>query len=195
MLVLTPNYYKPRMDSAALVAHYRTVAAGVKQPVLIYYIPQFTGLEVDAATIVRLSRLPNVVGLKDSAGKLDFVRAVLRKVRPGFRVLVGAASIFYDALCVGAVGGVLGLANFAPSLCVGLYEAFLHGRSKEAHDLQQRLLPLAQKIAVPYGVAGDQGRARPVRLPRRNPAASFAARFRPSERNRLRQPSAKPMPG
>ncbi len=154
LLVLTPNYYKPRMDSAALVAYYRTVAAGVEQPVLIYYIPQFTGLEVDAATIVRLSRLPNVVGLKDSAGKLDFVRSVLRKVRPGFRVLVGSVSIFYDALRLGAVGGVLGQANFAPSLCVGLYEAFLHGRSKEAHDLHQRLLPLAQKIALPYGVAG-----------------------------------------
>jgi 4-hydroxy-2-oxoglutarate aldolase len=52
------------------------------------------------------------------------------------------------------VGAVLGLANFAPSLCVGLYQAFLHRRAKEARDLQQRLLPLAQKIALPYGVAG-----------------------------------------
>ena len=94
LLVLTPNYYKPRMDSAALVAHYRAVAAGVKRPVLIYSIPQFTGLEVDPATIVRLSRLPNVVGLKESSGKLDFVRAVLRKVRPGFRVLVGCSLHF-----------------------------------------------------------------------------------------------------
>ena len=69
-------------------------------------------------------------------------------------MLVGSVSIFYDALRLGAVGGVLGQANFAPSLCVGLYEAFLHGRSKEARDLQQRLLPLAQKIGLPYGVAG-----------------------------------------
>ena len=142
------------MDSAALVAHYRAVGAGVTRPVLIYSIPQFTGLEVDVATIVQLSRLPNVVGLKESSGKLDFVRAVLRKVRPGFRVLVGAVSIFYDALCAGAVGGVLGQANFAPSLCVGLYQAFLHRHATEARDLQQRLLPLAQKIALPYGVAG-----------------------------------------
>jgi 4-hydroxy-2-oxoglutarate aldolase len=154
LLVLTPNYYKPRMDSAALVAHYRRVAAGVTRPVLIYSIPQFTGLEVDPATIVQLSRLPNVVGLKESSGKLDFVRAVQRKVRPGFRVLVGAVSIFYDALRAGAVGAVLGLANFAPSLGVGLYQAVLHRRAKEARDLQQRLLTLGQKIALPYGVAG-----------------------------------------
>jgi len=69
-------------------------------------------------------------------------------------MLVGAVSIMYDALCAGAVGAVLGQAHFAPSLCVGLYEAFLHHRAKEARDLQQRLLPLARKIAVPYGVPG-----------------------------------------
>ena len=154
LLVLTPNYYKARMDSDALVAHYRVVGAGVKPPVLVYSIPQFTGLEVDAATIGRLSRLPNVVGLKESSGKLEFVRAVLHKVRPGFRVLVGAVSIFYDALCEGAVGAVLGLANFAPALCVGLHQAFFHRNAAEARDLQQRLLPLGQKIGLPYGVAG-----------------------------------------
>lgn len=154
LLVLTPNYFKPRMDTAALVAHYRKVATGVKKPVLVYYIPQYTGLPLDVATVAQLSRLPNVMGLKDSAGNLEFVRAVLREVRPGFRVFVGAVSILYDALCAGAVGGVLGQANFSPELCVGLYQAFLHKRAAEAGDLQQRLMPLAQKIAVPYGVAG-----------------------------------------
>ena len=154
LLVLTPNYYKPRMDADALVVHYRTVAAGVKQPVLIYSIPQFTGLEVPAETIVRISRVPNVVGLKESSGKLDFIRAVLRKARPGFRVLVGSLLIFYDALREGAVGAVLGPANFAPALCVALYQAFLRGKPAEGRELQQRLLPLAQKIALPYGVAG-----------------------------------------
>jgi 4-hydroxy-2-oxoglutarate aldolase len=142
------------MDSAALVAHYRAVAAGVARPVVVYSIPQFTGLYVDPETIGKLSRLPNVVGLKESSGKLDFVRAVLRKVRRGFHVLVGSVSILYDGLRAGAVGGVLGQANFAPALCVGLYDAFLHRRAREARELQQRLLPLAQKISIPYGVAG-----------------------------------------
>ena len=154
LLVLTPNYYKPRMDADALVAHYRAVGGGVKRPVLIYSIPQFTGLEVDPATIGKLSRLPNVVGLKESSGKMDFVRAVLSKVATGFRVLVGAPSIFYDALSEGAVGGVLGVANFVPTLCVGLYQAVARRRQEEAREFQQRLLPLGQKISVAYGVAG-----------------------------------------
>jgi len=154
LMILTPSYFKPQMDSAALVAHYGTVAAGVKRPVLFYYIPQYTGLTVDLATIVKISRLPNVAGLKESSGSLEFVQAILKKVRPDFRVLVGAVSIFYEALLSGAVGGVLGQAHFAPSLCVGLYEAYLQEQEKEARELQQRLLPLAQKVAAPYGVPG-----------------------------------------
>jgi 4-hydroxy-2-oxoglutarate aldolase len=154
LLVLTPNYYKPQMDAGALLAHYRAVGAGVTRPVLIYSIPQYTGLTVDPTTLGKLSRLPNVVGLKESSGKLDYVRAVLRQVRPGFRVFVGSASILYDALRAGAVGGVLNHADFAPALCVGLYNAFLHRRAREARALQERLLPLGEKITVPYGVAG-----------------------------------------
>jgi 4-hydroxy-2-oxoglutarate aldolase len=154
LLVLTPNYYKPQMDAGALLAHYRAVGAGVTRPVLIYSIPQYTGLTVDPTTLGKLSRLPNVVGLKESSGKLDYVRAVLRQVRPGFRVFVGSASILYDALRAGAVGGVLNHADFAPALCVGLYNAFLHRRAREARALQQRLLPLGEKISLPYGVAG-----------------------------------------
>jgi len=154
LLVLTPNYFKPRMDADAMLAHYRTVASGVKCPVLIYSIPQFTGLMVDPVTLGKLSRIPNLVGLKESSGKLDYVRAILRRVRPGFRVLVGSVAILYESLRAGATGGVLNQADFAPALCVALYEAFLHRRTREVHALQQRLLALAQSIAVPYGMPG-----------------------------------------
>lgn len=154
LLVITPNYYKARMDSDALAEHYRTVAAGVSRPVLVYSIPQFTGVNPRPETLGRLSRLPNVVGLKESSGNLAFVRAILRKVRPGFRVLVGSVSILLDALRAGAAGGVLSQATFVPELCVGLYEAFLHGQARAARAFQQRLVPLAQKVAIPYGVSG-----------------------------------------
>lgn len=154
LLVITPNYYKARMDSDALAEYYRTVAAGVARPVLVYSIPQFTGLNPSPETLGRLSRLPNVVGLKESSGNLPFVRAILRKVRPGFRVLVGSVSILLDALRAGAVGAVLSQSTFVPELCVGLYGAFLRGQGRTAREFQQRLLPLAQKIAIPYGVSG-----------------------------------------
>jgi 4-hydroxy-2-oxoglutarate aldolase len=154
LLVVTPNYYKPKMDAAALTTHYRALADGVRRPVLIYSIPQFTGVHIGAATLAALSRHPNIAGLKESSGNLAFVRQVLRQVRPGFKVLVGSVQILLDALRAGAAGAVLGQADFAPELCVGVYEAFSSGRMRAARELQQRLLPLAQKISLPYGVAG-----------------------------------------
>jgi 4-hydroxy-2-oxoglutarate aldolase len=154
VLVLTPNYYKSKMDADTLAAHYRAVARKVPRPVIIYSIPQFTGLHLEPATIAKLSQIPNVVGLKESSGEIRFVRALLRQVRPGFRVLVGSALILYQALRAGAVGAVLGQASFAPELCVGLYQAFLQGKRKTALEFQERLLPLAQKIALPFGVPG-----------------------------------------
>ncbi len=154
LLVVTPNYYKPRMDSQALLSHYRAVADAVRRPVLVYSIPQFTGVDVDAATIGKLSRHPNIAGVKESSGKLKFVRAILRAVRPGFKVLCGSAIIFLDALHAGAAGAVLGQANFAPELCVGVYEGFRRGRLKAARELQNRLAPLAVKTSLSYGVAG-----------------------------------------
>jgi len=154
LLVITPNYYKSKMDADTLEAHYRAVAERVDRPVIVYSIPQFTGLHLEPSTIGRLSRIPNVVALKESSGDLQFVRAVLRRVRPGFRVLVGSVSILYDSLRAGATGAVLSQADYAPELCVGLYQAFRQKKKKEAMKFQERLLPLARKIAVPYGVPG-----------------------------------------
>jgi 4-hydroxy-2-oxoglutarate aldolase len=154
ILVLTPNYYKSKMDTDTLAAHYRAVARKAERPVIIYSIPQFTGLHLEPATIGKLSQIPNVVGLKESSGDIRFVRAILRQARPGFRVLVGSVVILNEALRAGAVGAVLSQADFAPELCVGLYQAFLQGKRKAALEFQARLLPLAQKIALPFGVPG-----------------------------------------
>jgi 4-hydroxy-2-oxoglutarate aldolase len=154
VLVLPPNYYKSKMDADALAAHYRAVARTVERPVMIYSIPQFTGLHLEPATIAKLSYIPNVVGLKESSGDIHFVRAILRRARPGFRVLVGSAVILNQALRAGAVGAVLAQADFAPELCVALYQAFPKGKRKLALEFQERLLPLAREISLPFGVPG-----------------------------------------
>lgn len=154
VLLLTPGYYKGRMDSAALQAHYRAVADGVRQPVILYNIPQFTGIRMAPETIGALSRHSNIIGIKESSGDLPYVRAILRKVRRSFRVIVGSPVILLDALRAGAGGGVLGQAGFVPEICVAVYEAFRRGQMKLALDLQERMKLLAEKVNTPYGVAG-----------------------------------------
>jgi len=154
LLVVTPGYYKPKMDAAAVRNHYLRVADAVRRPVLIYSIPQFTGVHIEVETIIAISRHPNIRGLKESSGNLKFVRKVLSRVRPGFKVLVGSVLILLEALRAGAVGAVLGQADFAPDLCAGLYHAFSQRRIREAKEYQRRLLPLGEKVSLPFGVAG-----------------------------------------
>jgi dihydrodipicolinate synthase/N-acetylneuraminate lyase len=154
MIILTPNYYKSRMDSAALTAHYSTLADGLRRPVLIYNIPQFTGVRMEPRAIAALARHPNIIGLKESSGDFAYMKAILRAVPKTFRVLAGSATIFLQSLRAGAAGGVLGQSDFAPDLCVALYEAFCRRRMKTARDLQARLVPLVQKISIPFGVPG-----------------------------------------
>jgi 4-hydroxy-2-oxoglutarate aldolase len=158
VLIITPNYFKSRMNSALLGAHFRTVADSVRRPIIIYNIPQFTGIRMEPSALAGLSKHSNIAGLKESSGDLEYLRAILhairQKGRKSFRVLCGAALIQLEALRSGAVGGVLGQATFAPELCVGLYEAFVQGRVNETEDLQKRLIPLAHKISSQFGVSG-----------------------------------------
>ncbi|HET9178203.1 MAG TPA: dihydrodipicolinate synthase family protein [Terriglobia bacterium] len=154
LLVLTPGYFKNRMDSAALTAHFSAVADAVQRPVLIYSIPQFTGINIDPETIARLSRHGNIVGLKESSGNLEFLRDVLTKSKAGFRVLAGSALIMLDAFQAGAAGAVLGPANYIPDLCLGIYNRYLQGDFAGARQVQQSILSLVQEVNVRAGIPG-----------------------------------------
>jgi len=151
VLVVTPWYYKAKMDEPALVTHYRRVADALPRPLLIYSIPQCTGVRVPVEAIVALARHPNIVGLKESSGDLGYVRSILRRVPRKFRVFSGSLKILPEALRAGAAGAILSQANFAPDLCLAFYEAYRSGRRKVARDLFARLLPLADEISVKYG--------------------------------------------
>jgi 4-hydroxy-tetrahydrodipicolinate synthase len=154
LLVLTPGYFKNRMDSAALTAHFSAVADAVRRPVLIYSIPQFTGIHIDPVTIARLSRHWNIVGLKESSGKMEFLNEVLKKSKAGFRVLAGSALIMLDAFQAGAAGAVLGPANYIPDLCLEIYTLYLQGDLEGARKLQQSILSLVQEVNVRAGIPG-----------------------------------------
>ena len=154
LLVLTPGYFKNRMDSAALTAHFSAVADAVRRPVLIYSIPQFTGIHIDPVTIARLSRHGNIVGLKESSGKMDFLNEVLKTSVSGFRVLAGSALIMLDAFQAGAAGAVLGPANYIPGLCLEIYQLYLQGNLEGARKLQQSILSLVQEVNVRAGIPG-----------------------------------------
>ena len=151
-LVKPPHYYKSRMTPEAVRLFYERVADEARIPVLIYNIPQNTGLAVEPPLAVELSRHPNIVGLKDSSGALANLAEALPAATPGFRFLIGAGSVFLPGLVMGAAGGILAMAAAVPGLCVDLYRLFLDGRLKEARELQLRLVPLNKALTQTMGI-------------------------------------------
>ena len=153
-LVRTPHYYKPLMTHTALLEFFRGVADASPIPVLVYSIPQFTGIEVPAELVARLAEHRNICGIKESWGKLPVVKEILAAAPKGFQTLVGSAAILEPSLKFGAVGAILALANIVPDLCVELYEAALAGNSARAEEIQAQIAPVAQKCVSELGIAG-----------------------------------------
>jgi 4-hydroxy-2-oxoglutarate aldolase len=153
--VLTPGYFARRMDAAALTRHYERIADTVAAPVLLYNAPQFAGgVQIPPKTIVELSKHMNIAGIKDSsaAGPARY----LAELDPDgdFSVLAGSTDTLYSSLHLGATGGVLSVANFAPDACVELYQMFVQGQYERARELNDALIRLNQAVSGAWGVAG-----------------------------------------
>ncbi len=153
-LVLPPFYYRGLMNDDVLERHFHDVADASPIPVILYNMPACTGIDLGGELIVRLAGHENIVGLKDSGGDLGKLGFVHLELGEGFRILAGSASFFLPALTVGAVGGVLALANIAPEQCIGIQRAVRSGEMQEATHMQIRLIPPNTAITRRWGVPG-----------------------------------------
>jgi 4-hydroxy-2-oxoglutarate aldolase len=160
-LVLAPHYYGNRMTPDALVQHYHAVADAASLPIILYNMPKYTHVDMDAATIARAAQHPNIIGIKDSSGNItklgDIVRLTRQTADASFQVLAGSASFLFAGLALGAVGGVLALANIAPARCIEIYRWFREGQWEEAAALQRRMIPVNTAITAQFGIAGLKG--------------------------------------
>jgi 4-hydroxy-tetrahydrodipicolinate synthase len=114
VLVVTPYYNRP--SQAGLVAHFTAIATATELPVLLYDIPSRTGREIDVDTLVTLSRVPNIIGVKDAVGRVDKATDVILATRGapgGFDVWSGSDEVNLPLLSVGAVGVVSVAAHLA----------------------------------------------------------------------------------
>ena len=154
LLVITPHFYRADMTQDALITHYLTVAEASRVPVLLYSVPQLTGVTLAPETIARLSEHPNVVGVKDSSGDVLALAETIRQVPGDFAVLTGNGGALYPALCVGARGGILAIACIAPRLAVEIQQSFEGGDQPLARNLQQSLTVLTRGVLGRYGISG-----------------------------------------
>lgn len=153
-LIVTPHYYRPAMNAAALTAHYTAVADASPIPIMIYNVPVYTNVEIDAATVIELARHENIVGMKDSSANFLKMGEVIRFAPFDFTVLVGTGGAMFPALSIGAKGVVPALGNIAPRECVAIYDLFNEGKLEQARNLQLRMIRPNGAVTAKWGVPG-----------------------------------------
>jgi 4-hydroxy-2-oxoglutarate aldolase len=153
-LVKTPYYYKPSYKPDVLIAHYRRVADASPIPVMLYSVPQFTGVALEAPEVAALAQHPNIIGIKDSSGNVQRVAEMIAATPAAFQVLVGAAATIYPSLALGARGCILALACALPEKCVALFELVRKGHHEKARELQTMLVTASKMIVSEGGIAG-----------------------------------------
>jgi len=153
-LVKTPYYYKPVYKAETYIRHFRAVADASPIPVLLYSVPQFTGITLETPEILALAGHPNIVGIKDSSGNIQRVAEIVAGAPPDFQVLTGGAAVIYPALTVGARGAILALAAALPEKCAEVFLLFQSGRHEQAKALQLELAVASKRIVSEQGIAG-----------------------------------------
>ncbi|HTZ30897.1 MAG TPA: 4-hydroxy-tetrahydrodipicolinate synthase [Methylomirabilota bacterium] len=153
-LVKTPYYYKPVYRAETFLRHYRAVADASPIPVLLYSVPQFTGITLETSEIVALAAHPNILGIKDSSGNIQRVGEIVANAPPDFTVLTGGAAVIYPALAIGGRGAILALAAALPEKCAEVFELFETDRHEEARHLQLLLVQASRRIVGEHGIPG-----------------------------------------
>jgi len=155
VLVMPPAYFKGAMSDEVLARHYRAVADASPIPVIVYQVPlRLSTLEFSTALVAELSRHPNIVGIKDSRGKLDLVGELVEQCADDFQVLVGAGTLLYGGLEIGAVGGIVAVGVMAPAQAAEISVAFFDGRKADAGRMQELIGPVHSQIVGGMGVPG-----------------------------------------
>ena len=150
--LITPFFFAKKMSDKALIQHFVQVAENSPIPVLLYNNPGVTGITMSTTVVKEVSSHPMIVGMKDSSpGNLS---GYILSAKPGFSLLAGSANFFFTGLLMGAVGGVLSLADAFPEPCCTLYDLGIKGQLEEGRKLQMELLDLNQKVSGKFGVAG-----------------------------------------
>ena len=145
-MLVVPYYNKPTQEG--LFQHFKTVAEAVDIPILLYNVPPRTGGDMQVDTVVRLSQVKNIIGIKDAS--YDMARPTLTKLRAkkGFIQLSGEDASAVGFLAQGGDGCISVTANIAPRLCGDMHDAWKKRDLDKVFEIQDRLMPLHKALFV-----------------------------------------------
>ena len=138
--VITPFFICPTQSE--LYDHYLAIAKSTSLPVVLYDNPGRTGVDLSVDVVARLSKVDNIVGIKDSSGDMTLTSEYIRNTGEDFSVLSGRDTLIYAILLYGGKGAIAATANVAPKLVVEIYEAYVRGNVEQARKAQAELASL-----------------------------------------------------
>ncbi len=142
ILSVAPYYNKPTQEG--LYQHFQAMAESTDLPIIVYNVPSRTSSNIEPPTVARLSKIPNIIGIKEASGSIVQQMEVLAAVPPGFRVLSGDDAFTFPLMALGGVGVISVISNEIPRQMANLAHLMLEGKIEAARQLHFSLLPLMQ---------------------------------------------------
>ena len=142
ILSVAPYYNKPTQEG--LYQHFQAMAESTDLPIIVYNVPARTSSNIEPPTVARLSKIPNIIGIKEASGSIVQQMEALAAVPPGFRVLSGDDSFTFPLMALGGVGIISVISNEIPGQMTRLAHLLLEGKLEAARQLHFSLLPLMQ---------------------------------------------------
>jgi 4-hydroxy-tetrahydrodipicolinate synthase len=187
-LLITPYYNKPTQEG--LFRHFEAVAKAVELPQILYNIPGRTSINMLPATTARLSRVPNIIGIKEGSGSLQQVSEIIHSSKQDFLILSGDDPLTLPMMALGGKGVITVTANVAPTDMAHMVSAALKGDYERARTLHFKLTPLfsalfleTNPIPVKAALALMGKMSEEVRLP----LTPLADEYRPKLQEALQQ--------
>jgi 4-hydroxy-tetrahydrodipicolinate synthase len=146
VLSISPYYNKPTQKG--LFSHYEAIEKAVDIPVIVYNVPGRTGTNINASTVVRLSKLPNIAGVKEASGNLPQIMEIISKADEDFDVISGDDALTFPLMALGARGVISVASNVVPGMVTEMTHAARDGDWQRARDVHFRLLPLFTNLFV-----------------------------------------------
>lgn len=154
VLLLPPHYFKGGMNEDVLYKYFTDIASAISIPVMLYNMPGNTGINLSSKLVAKLSKHPNIVGIKDTSGNIVQISEIVRDTDEDFAVFAGNAGYLLPALAVGASGATLALANIMPETCCDLVSLFNEGKLDEARALQLKIIEINTAVTGRFGIPG-----------------------------------------
>ncbi len=145
-LLVVPYYNKPTQEG--LYQHFKTIADSTSLPCILYNVPSRTVTSLSADTVIKLSRIDNIIGVKEASGNLSQISKIISQAREGFLVWSGNDSDTLPILALGGYGVISVASHLVGNQIKEMIDSFTSGKMEKAASMHRRLLPLIDALFV-----------------------------------------------